>query len=185
MNGSENNLYFHVSLMTSQSVLCHWHSLPSLRVIAFFFFFNILLQQLNFSAFFCYTTYFYSCDFNLYSPPKILNIKPKKKISALKKLNLNCCCSFPKSFFLILCDTMDYSTPGLPVLHYFPEFTQTHAHWVIDATQYHPLSPPSPQFFSSIGVFFNESALHIRLLKYWTFNFSISPSNEIFRIDFF
>ena len=37
------------------------------------------------------------------------------------------------------------STPVLPVLHYVPEFSQTHVHWVCDATQpSHPLSPPSP-----------------------------------------
>ena len=44
-----------------------------------------------------------------------------------------------------LCDPMDYSTPGLPVLHQLPEFTQTHVHWVGDAIQpSHPLSSPSP-----------------------------------------
>ena len=49
------------------------------------------------------------------------------------------CCS------VNLCDPMDCSTPGLPVLHHLPEFAQTHAHWVGDAIQpSHPLSPPSP-----------------------------------------
>ena len=44
-----------------------------------------------------------------------------------------------------LCDPMDCSTPGLPVHHQFPEFTQTHVHWVGDAIQpSHPLSSPSP-----------------------------------------
>ena len=43
-----------------------------------------------------------------------------------------------------LCDLMDRSTPGFPVLHYLPEFAQTHVHWVDDATQLsHPLLPPS------------------------------------------
>ena len=37
---------------------------------------------------------------------------------------------------------------------------------------------PSPSIFPSIGVFSNESALHIRWPKYWSFSFSISPSNE-------
>ena len=46
-----------------------------------------------------------------------------------------------------LCNTMDYSTPGLPVHHQLPEFTQTHVHLVGDAIQpSHPLSSPSPAF---------------------------------------
>ena len=44
-----------------------------------------------------------------------------------------------------LCDPMNHGTPGLPIHHQLPEFTQTHGHWVNDAIQpYHPLSPPSP-----------------------------------------
>ena len=44
-----------------------------------------------------------------------------------------------------LCDPMNCSTPGLPVYHQLPEFTQTHIHWVSDAIQpSHPLSSPSP-----------------------------------------
>ena len=46
---------------------------------------------------------------------------------------------------LTLCDPMNRSTPGLPVHHQLPEFTQTHVHWVSDAIQpSHPLSSPSP-----------------------------------------
>ena len=44
-----------------------------------------------------------------------------------------------------LCNPMNRSMPGLPVHHKLPEFTQTHVHWVSDATQpSHPLSSPSP-----------------------------------------
>ena len=44
-----------------------------------------------------------------------------------------------------LCDPMNRSTPGLPVHHQFPEFTQTHVHRVSDAIQpSHPRSSPSP-----------------------------------------
>ena len=44
-----------------------------------------------------------------------------------------------------LCDPMDCSTPGFPVLHYLLEFALTHVHWVGDAIQpSHPVSPPSP-----------------------------------------
>ena len=43
------------------------------------------------------------------------------------------------------CDPMNHSTPGLPVHHQLPEFTETHVHWVGDAIQpSHPLSSPSP-----------------------------------------
>ena len=44
-----------------------------------------------------------------------------------------------------LCDPMNHSTPGLPVQHQLPEFTQTHVHRVSDAIQpSHPLASPSP-----------------------------------------
>ena len=68
-----------------------------------------------------------------------------------------------------------------PPCHQLPEFTQTHVHQVGDAIQpSHPLSSPSPLplIFPSIKVFPNESVLHIRWPKYWSFSFSISPSNE-------
>ena len=76
---------------------------------------------------------------------------------------------------------MNRSTPGLPVPHQLPEFTQNHVHRVGDAIQpSHPLSHPSllPLIFPSIRVFSNESAPHIRWPKYWSFSFSISLSNE-------
>ena len=73
---------------------------------------------------------------------------------------------------------MNCSMPGLPVYHQHPEFTQTHVHRVGDAIQpSHPLSslsPPAP----SIRVFSNESTLLMRWPKFWSFSFSISPSNE-------
>ena len=80
----------------------------------------------------------------------------------------------------VMSDSMwpqDLNTPGLPVHHQLPKFTQTHVHWVGDVIQpSHPLLPPS--IFPSIRVFSNESALHIRWSKYWSFSFSISPSKE-------
>ena len=91
---------------------------------------------------------------------------------------------------LTLCDPMDCSTPGLPVHHQLPEFTQTHVHWTGDAIQpFHPLSSSPPaSVFPSVRVFSNESVLRIRWPKYWSFRFSISPSNEYsglisFRMD--
>ena len=83
---------------------------------------------------------------------------------------------------LILCDPMNCSTPGLPVHHQLPKFTQTHVHLVGDAIQpSHPLSsllllPLTPP---SIKVFSNESTLCMRWPKYWSFSFSIIPSKEI------
>ena len=79
-----------------------------------------------------------------------------------------------------LCDPMNCSTPGLPVHHQLPEFTQTHVHQVGDATQLsHPLSSPSPPALNiSQHQGSNESALRIRWLKCLSFNFNISPSNE-------
>ena len=58
---------------------------------------------------------------------------------------LCCCCSVVKSAkCLILCNPMCCGTPGCPVLHYLPEFAQTHVHWVTDALQSsHLLLPPS------------------------------------------
>ena len=89
-------------------------------------------------------------------------------------------CSVTQSC-LTLCDPMDYSIPGLPIHHQLPEFTQTHVPLVGDAIQAsHPLSflLLLPSVFSSIRVYSNESALCIRWPKYWSFSFSISPSNE-------
>ena len=86
---------------------------------------------------------------------------------------------------LTLCDPMNCSTPGLPVHHQLPEFTQTpsiesvmhSSHLILG----HPLLhlPPIPP---SIKVFSNESTLHTWWPKYWNFRFSISPSNEHSRL---
>ena len=88
---------------------------------------------------------------------------------------------------------MDYSMPGFPVHHQLPELAQTYIHRVGDAIQPSHLLCPLlllPSIFPSIRVFSNGSALHIRWPKYWSFSFSISPSNEYsglisFRIDWF
>ena len=81
-----------------------------------------------------------------------------------------------------LCDPMNHSTPGLPVQHQLPEFTQTHVHWVSEAIQpSHPLSslsPPTLNLSQHQGLYSKESALRIRWPKYWSFSFNISPSNE-------
>ena len=97
------------------------------------------------------------------------------------------CCSISKSC-PYLCDPMNCSTPGFPVLHHLLELAQTHVCWVGDAIQ--PSQPLLflPSIFPSIRGFSNEWVLHIRCPKYWSFHFSISPSNEYsgfisFRVD--
>ena len=79
-----------------------------------------------------------------------------------------------------LCNPINRSTPGLPVHNQLPEFTQIHVHRVSDAIQpSHPWSSPSsPSPNPSIKVFPTESTLHMRWSKYWSFSFSIRPSNE-------
>jgi len=92
-----------------------------------------------------------------------------------------------------LCYPMDCSMPGFPVHHQHPELAQTHVHQVSDAIQpSHPSVFPSPPTFNlpSVRVFSNESVLGIKWPKYWSFSFSISPSNEYsglisFRNDWF
>ena len=80
-----------------------------------------------------------------------------------------------------LCDPMKCSTPGLPVHHQHPVFTQTHVHRVSDAIQRsHPLLspfPPAPNP-SQHQSFSNESTLRMRWPKYCSFSFSIIPSKE-------
>ena len=83
----------------------------------------------------------------------------------------------------ILCHPMDNSTPDFPVLHHLPELAQTHVHGIRNAIQpSHPLSSPSPPALnlSQLQGLSNESALHIRGSKYWSFR--CSPSNEYSRL---
>ena len=92
---------------------------------------------------------------------------------------------------LTVCDPLDCSMPGLSVHHQLPELVQIHViksvmppnHLIL----FHPLLL-LPSIFPNIRIFSNESVLHIRWPKYWSFSFSISPSNEYselisFRID--
>ena len=92
---------------------------------------------------------------------------------------------------LTLCDPMNRSTPGLPIHHHLPEFTQLtfiesvmpSSHLILCRPLF--LLPPIPP---SIRVFSKKSALRMRWPKYWSFSFSIIPSKEIpglisFRVD--
>ena len=93
---------------------------------------------------------------------------------------------------LTLWDPTDCSMPGLPVLHQLPELAQTHVYRVSDAIQpSHPLSSPSPTLnLSQHQGLFQWVSSSNQVPKYWSFSFSISPSNEYsglipFRMDWF
>ena len=80
-----------------------------------------------------------------------------------------------------LYEPMDCNTPAFTVHQQLPELAQIHVHRVGDAIQpFHPLPSLSPSAFnlSRIRVFSNESVHCIMWPKYWSFTFSISPSNE-------
>ena len=90
-----------------------------------------------------------------------------------------------------VCNSMDCSMPGFPVLHHLPEFAQIHVHRVSDAIQpSHPLSFPLllPPIPPSIRVFSNESTLRMKWPKYWSFSISLSSEYSgliSFSIDWF
>ena len=97
------------------------------------------------------------------------------------------CCSVTQ-LCLTLCDPMDCSTPGLPVPHHLPKFAQVHVHCIGDAIQpSHPLMSSS----YALNLSQHQSLFQwVSSLEYWSFSFSISPSNEhsgliFFRIDWF
>ena len=113
-------------------------------------------------------------------------VEKKKKMWQLQWQSWTSLCFAPQFSSITqlcptLCDPRDCSMPGLPVHHKLPEFTQNHIYWVGDAIQpSHPLSSPLsvPSIVPSIRVFYNESVLHLRWPKYWSFSLSISSSNE-------
>ena len=91
---------------------------------------------------------------------------------------------------LTLCNPVDCNTPGFLVYQQLTELAQTHVHRVSNANHLILCRSllPLPLIFPSIRVFSNESVLHIRWPEYWSFSFSISPSNEYsgqisFRMD--
>ena len=95
-----------------------------------------------------------------------------------------------------LCDLKDFSMPGFSVYHYW-----VNSRSLLKLMSIEVVMPSNnlilccplvllPSVFPRIRVFSNESVLHIRWPKYWSFSFSISPSNEYsgqisFRMDWF
>ena len=114
------------------------------------------------------------------------------QIIIINRFITNCCCSVAQSC-PILCDPMDCTMPGFPVLHHLPELAQTYVHCSVMPSNHLVLFCPLlflPLIFPSIRVFSNELAFCIRWPKYWSFSFNISPSIEYsglisFRIDWF
>ena len=107
-------------------------------------------------------------------------------------MEINCCCSFAKSC-LTLCDPMDCSIPGFPVLYHPSGACSNSSIESVMPSNHLILCYPLlflPSIFPSIRVFSNKLAPCIRWPKYWSFSFSISPSNEYsglisFSIDWF
>ena len=93
--------------------------------------------------------------------------------------------------YMTLCESMNCSMPGLSVHHQLPSPPKLMSIELVMPSNHLILCHPLfllPSIFSSIRVFPNESALSIRWLKYWSFSFTISPSNEhpgliTFRMD--
>ena len=102
----------------------------------------------------------------------------------LRELGDFCCCSVAKPC-PTLHNPMEYSIPGFPVLHYLPEFVQTHVHWVSDATQpSHPLLPSSPFAFNLSqhqGLFQWVGSSH-QVAKLLEFQFQHQSFQWIFKI---
>ena len=104
--------------------------------------------------------------------------KSRIRLSEFHYLAQSCCRSITQSC-LTLCNPMDCSTPGFPVLHHLPELAQTHVHRVGDAVQpAHPLLSPTPPALnlSQHQDLFKRVGTLYQMVKVW--NFSISPSNE-------
>ena len=126
-----------------------------------------------------------------YTPQIKLQYNPEILLMIIdpKEIKSPCSVQFSRFLWPTVCDSMDWSMPGFPVHYQLPELAQTHVQWVSDAIQTsHPLSLPS--IFPSIRVFSNESVLRLRWPEYWSFSFSISPSNKYaglisFKIDWF
>jgi len=119
-----------------------------------------------------------------------LKLKYSSELYVDMACSLSCCYYSVTKSCPTLCDPINCSTSGFPVLHCLPEFAQTHVHWVSGDIQSSILCYPLllPSIFPSIRVFSNESVLSIRWPEYWSFSFSISSSSEYsrlisFRID--
>ena len=99
----------------------------------------------------CFLYGWYKWGIEVFNSQWVLSYTPFRNVSmCLQYLDIPMCvqCSSATHSCQTLCNPMDCSMPGLPVIHQLPEFTQTHAHWVSDTIQpFHPLLSPSPPAF--------------------------------------
>ena len=98
-----------------------------------------------------------------------------------------CCCCIVTKSCLTLCDPMNCSTSGFPVLHYVQSLLKLISIDSVMPSNHLILCRTLlllPSIFPSIRVFSNESALRIRWPNYWSVSFSISSSNDYLGLDF-
>ena len=117
----------------------------------------------------CYKPSYFSCKYlNTYWCDQILQNLATASVSTVAQS------------YLTLCDPMDCSTAGFPVIHQLPELAQTHVFWVGGTIQpSHPFSSLLlPSIFPCIRFISNEYVFHIKWPKYWSFSFNMNPSNE-------
>ena len=147
-------------------------------MICLFFFFNRLPHQIGWKFHLCQST-------NQFTTPSLgtdnqqtINTYLLNEWMIPSKIYVQF--SSVTQFCLTLCNPMDCSTPGFPVLHHLPELAQTSIESVMPYNHLFLFCSLIllPSVFPSLKVFSNESALPIRWPKYWSFRFSISPSNE-------
>ena len=108
------------------------------------------------------------------------------EISTTSDMHIWCYCSVAQSC-LALCDPMDCSTPGFPVLHHLLEFAPFHVHWINDAIQSsHPLSPrslPALNLSQHQGVFQWIHSWH-QVAKVLELQLQHQSFKKVFRVDF-
>ena len=118
-----------------------------------------------------------------FEPPSLLPSHPSRSSQDARLYSpfFKCCCSVAR-LFSVLCDPVNCSTPGLPILHHLLEFAQTHVHWVGDAIQpSHPLSslfPPALNLSQHQDLFF----MH-QVAKVLKFQLRHQSFQWIFRVD--
>ena len=119
-----------------------------------------------------------SLSLNVLAPVKNSNINTAYLVRRPEELSFS-------HLWVTVCDLMDCSTPGFPILHHLPEFAQAHVHWIGDALQpSHFLSPPSSPAFNLSqpqGLFQWVSSLH-QVAK--VLELQHQSIQGIFRIDF-
>ena len=138
-----------------------WYPLQNDFWVFFFFFLSITALQCCVS-FCCMMIKKCVEDLNRHFSKE--SIRWQEVYETMLNVNNYCCCGSAIKLWLTLCDPIECSMPCFHVLHCLPEFVQSHVHWVGDVCNHLVLCHLLlllPSIFPSIGVFSNESALHI------------------------